>query len=61
MPVRRAGGLAQGNVSAAVAAGNEWGVDSLTHTNRALASGGFRKDLELVGRFADAARGVQIQ
>jgi phosphoribosylanthranilate isomerase len=61
VPVILAGGLSPGNVSAAVAAVNPWGVDSLTHTNRALASGGFRKDLELVERFADAARGAQSQ
>jgi phosphoribosylanthranilate isomerase len=61
VPVILAGGLSPGNVSAAVAAVNPWGVDSLTHTNRALASGGFRKDLELVRRFADAARGAQTQ
>jgi phosphoribosylanthranilate isomerase len=61
VPVILAGGLSPGNVSAAIAEVNPWGVDSLTHTNRALASGGFRKDLELVGRFADAARGARTQ
>lgn len=61
IPVILAGGLSPENVSTAVAAVSPWGVDSLTHTNRALASGGFRKDLELVGRFADAARGAQTQ
>jgi phosphoribosylanthranilate isomerase len=61
VPVILAGGLSPENVATAVAAVNPWGVDSLTHTNRALATGGFRKDLELVGRFADAARGVQRQ
>jgi len=61
VPVILAGGLSPENVSAAIAAVNPWGVDSLTHTNRALASGGFRKDLELVGRFADAARGAYTQ
>jgi phosphoribosylanthranilate isomerase len=61
VPVILAGGLSPENVATAIAAVNPWGVDSLTHTNRALATGGFRKDLELVGRFADAARGAQRQ
>jgi len=61
VPVILAGGLSPENVSRAIAAVNPWGVDSLTHTNRALASGGFRKDLDLVRRFADAARGAQAQ
>jgi phosphoribosylanthranilate isomerase len=61
VPVILAGGLSPGNVSAAVAAVNPWGVDSLTHTNRALASGGFRKDLKLVGQFAHEARGARTQ
>ncbi|MDJ0791251.1 MAG: phosphoribosylanthranilate isomerase [Acidimicrobiia bacterium] len=58
VPVILAGGLTPENVTAAIAAVGPWGVDSLTHTNRATASGGFRKDLELVRRFADAARGA---
>ena len=59
IPVILAGGLTPENVSTAIAEVDPWGVDSLTHTNRALAGGGFRKDLELVRRFADAARGAR--
>ena len=59
IPVILAGGLTPENVSTAVAEVDPWGVDSLTHTNRALPNGGFQKDLELVRRFADAARGVR--
>jgi phosphoribosylanthranilate isomerase len=33
-----------------------WGVDSLTHTNQVLPGGGFRKDLERVQQFVQAAR-----
>ena len=57
IPVILAGGLSPENVPAAVAAVQPWAVDSLTHTNRPLAGGGFRKDLELVERFVSAARG----
>lgn len=56
VPVILAGGLSPENVAAAVAAVHPWAVDSLTHTNRFLTAGGFRKDLDLVGRFAAAAR-----
>ena len=59
VPVILAGGLSPENVSAAVAAVGPWGVDSLTHTNRAGERGGFRKDLERVAEFADAARGAR--
>lgn len=58
IPVILAGGLSPDNVGAAVAAVRPWAVDSLTHTNRRLSEGGFRKDLELVGRFVAAARGA---
>jgi phosphoribosylanthranilate isomerase len=58
VPVVLAGGLSPMNVEAAVAAVRPWGVDSLTHTNRTLADGGFRKDLVLVNEFVSAvARG----
>ena len=59
VPVILAGGLTPENVSEAIAAVGPWGVDSLTHTNRALPGGGFRKDLELVERFVAAARGAR--
>lgn len=59
IPVVLAGGLSPMNVEDAVAAVHPWGVDSLTHTNRTLANGGFRKDLDLVREFVSvAARGV---
>ena len=56
VPVILAGGLSPENVADAMAAVAPWGVDSLTHTNRRLEGGGFRKDLRLVAEFADAAR-----
>lgn len=56
VPVILAGGLSPDNVADAIAAVGPWGVDSLTHTNRRLADGGFRKDLDLVAKFAEAAR-----
>ncbi|MGI9649414.1 MAG: phosphoribosylanthranilate isomerase [Acidimicrobiia bacterium] len=55
-PVVLAGGLSPENVAEAITIVNPWGVDSLTHTNRALDQGGFRKDPELVSRFVAAAR-----
>jgi phosphoribosylanthranilate isomerase len=58
VPVILAGGLSPDNVAAAVRAVRPWGVDSLTHTNRALADGGFRKDIARVAAFAAAARGA---
>lgn len=57
-PVLLAGGLSPENVAEAIRAVRPWGVDSLTHTNRSLPSGGFRKDLERVRRFVTAARAV---
>ncbi len=58
IPVVLAGGLSPTNVDAAIAAVRPWGVDSLSHTNRRLAEGGFRKDLNLVDEFVSAvARG----
>lgn len=56
VPVILAGGLSPANVAAAVTHVRPWGVDSLTHTNRRLASGAFAKDLGLVGAFVAAAR-----
>jgi phosphoribosylanthranilate isomerase len=53
-----AGGLSPDNVAAAVRAVHPWGVDSLTHTNRPLPGGGFRKDLKRVREFVSAAREV---
>jgi phosphoribosylanthranilate isomerase len=57
IPVVLAGGLSPANVEAAVAAVRPWGVDSLTHTNRPLTGGGFRKDLVLVNEFVLAVTG----
>lgn len=56
-PVILAGGLSPENVAAAVRLVAPWGVDSLTHTNRPLSHGGFRKDLDQVRRFVEAAHG----
>lgn len=58
VPVILAGGLSPENVAASIAAVRPWGVDSLTHTNRKLAEGGFRKDLALIERFVRRARGA---
>jgi phosphoribosylanthranilate isomerase len=57
VPVVLAGGLSPDNVVAAIAMVDPWGVDSLTHTNRPVEAGGFRKDMGLVSRFVSAARG----
>lgn len=56
IPVILAGGLSPANVGEAIETVAPWGVDSLTHTNRQLEGGGFRKDLDLVRRFVAAAR-----
>ncbi len=58
IPVILAGGLSPENVAEAISVVRPWGVDSLTHTNRPLAHGGFRKDLERVREFVMAAQGV---
>ena len=55
VPVILAGGLSPENVADAVRAVRPWGVDSLTHTNQPLPGGGFRKDLEKVRAFVEAA------
>jgi phosphoribosylanthranilate isomerase len=55
-PVILAGGLSPENVADAISAVGPWGVDSLTHTNRPLPDGGFRKDHDAVAAFAAAAR-----
>lgn len=56
VPVILAGGLSAGNVGDAIRAVRPWGVDSLTHTNRPIEGGGFRKDLDKVRAFIAAAR-----
>jgi phosphoribosylanthranilate isomerase len=61
VPVILAGGLSPANVAAAVTRVRPWGVDSLTHTNRTMASGGFWKDLDLVEAFVTAAREAHQQ
>ena len=54
-PVILAGGLNADNVGAAIAAVQPWGVDSLTHTNKPLDGGGFRKDIDKIAAFVKAA------
>jgi len=56
VPVILAGGLGPENVADAIRAVRPWGVDSLTHTNRQLPGGRFRKDLARVRQFVAAAR-----
>jgi phosphoribosylanthranilate isomerase len=58
VPVILAGGLTPENVAEAIRVVRPWGVDSLTHTNVPLPSGGFRKDLDRVRAFIAAARGA---
>jgi phosphoribosylanthranilate isomerase len=60
IPVILAGGLSPENVAEAVRIVQPWGVDSLTHTNQPLPSGGFRKDLDRVRQFASSARGASL-
>lgn len=55
-PVILAGGLTPANVAESITAVQPWGVDSLTHTNRPLPEGGFRKDLDKIAAFVAAAR-----
>lgn len=60
LPVILAGGLSPENVGQAIQAVRPWGVDSLTHTNRPLPGGGFRKDLERIRQFVTNARGAPV-
>ncbi len=60
IPVILAGGLSPDNVADAIRAVRPWGVDSLTHTNEPLPGGGFRKSLDRVRQFVEAARGALI-
>ncbi len=55
IPVILAGGLSHSNVQAAVKAVQPWGVDSLTHTNKKLETGGFLKDHEKIRLFVENA------
>ena len=57
IPVILAGGLSPENVSKAISVVQPWGVDSLTHTNRPLPGGGFRKDINRIRQFVMAAKG----
>jgi phosphoribosylanthranilate isomerase len=56
IPVILAGGLSPENVAEAIRTVQPWGVDSLTHTNKYLPDGSFRKDLERVRQFVSAAK-----
>ncbi len=55
IPVILAGGLSPENVADAIRAVRPWGVDSLTRTNLPLGEGKFKKDIERVKQFAQAA------
>jgi phosphoribosylanthranilate isomerase len=58
IPVILAGGLSPENVAEAISHVQPWGVDSLTHTNQLLPDGSFRKDIDRVGKFMRAGKGV---
>lgn len=58
IPVILAGGLSPENVAEAIRVVQPWGVDSLTHTNAQLPSGGFCKDLDRIRQFVMAAQGA---
>jgi phosphoribosylanthranilate isomerase len=58
IPVILAGGLSPENVIPAIAEVSPWGVDSLTFTNQVLPEGGFRKDLDKIKAFVEAAKGT---
>ena len=60
VPVILAGELSPENVAEAIRAVRPWGVDSLTHTNAPLRGGGFRKDIERVRAFVNAARSADV-
>ncbi|SMQ75703.1 phosphoribosylanthranilate isomerase [Devosia lucknowensis] len=60
-PVILAGGLNPENVAPAIAAVQPWGVDSLTHTNKPLPGGGFRKDIARIAAFVEAARAAAME
>lgn len=55
LPVILAGGLSPENVMEAIRVVRPWGVDSLTCTNLPLGGGLFRKDIERVKLFVNAA------
>ncbi|MGE0280848.1 MAG: phosphoribosylanthranilate isomerase [Rhizobiaceae bacterium] len=61
IPVILAGGLHDGNVGDAIRAVRPWAVDSLTHTSKPLASGGFVKDAAKVAAFIAAARSASLE
>ncbi|MCD4673493.1 MAG: phosphoribosylanthranilate isomerase [Anaerolineaceae bacterium] len=56
IPVILAGGLKPDNVAEAIRVVQPWGVDSLSHTNKALPGGGFCKDMAQIEAFVEAAR-----
>lgn len=58
IPVILAGGLSPENVAEAISVVQPWAVDSLTHTNRPVPGGGFRKDLDRIRQFVMAVQGV---
>ena len=58
IPVILAGGLKADNVADAIRVVKPWAVDSLSHTNKPLPGGGFRKDLDKIKAFVEAARGL---
>ena len=59
IPVILAGGLSPRNVAEAIDFVQPWAVDSLTHTNHYLPEGGFRKDLNKIREFVQAAKGAR--
>lgn len=56
IPVILAGGLKPDNVAEAIRVVRPWGVDSLSHTNKALPGGGFCKDMAQIKAFVEAVR-----
>ena len=57
IPVILAGGLSPENVAEAIEFVQPWAVDSLTHTNQYLPDGEFKKDLNKIHQFVEAAKG----